>query len=144
VIFFGAPTATTDRDHALRAVRMAVEMQQRMEVLQAKWHQQGFERPFRIRVGINTGQASIGNFGSAERMDYTAIGRQVNLAARLQAQCEPGMILLSRSTWVLVQDEVACTPKGEVHLKGFHQPVKIYEVDCLRSEGGQSSPTSCP
>jgi class 3 adenylate cyclase len=131
MIFFGAPSATDDHDHALRAVLMALEMQQRMEVLQAKWQRQGFEYPFRIRVGINTGHASIGNFGSSERMDYTAIGRQVNLAARLQTHCEPGRVLISHSTWVLVQDDVACTPKGEIQVKGFHQPIKVYEVDRL-------------
>jgi class 3 adenylate cyclase len=110
---------------------MALEMQQSMEVLQAKWQRQGFEYPFRIRVGINTGHASIGNFGSSERMDYTAIGRQVNLAARLQTHCEPGRVLISHSTWVLVQDDVACTPKGEIQVKGFHQPIRVYEVDQL-------------
>ena len=123
MIFFGAPEATNDPDHALRAVRMALEMQQRLEFLQTKWQREGFERPFRIRVGINTGQANIGNFGSEERMDYTAIGRQVNLAARLQSHCKPGKVLISHSTWVLIQDEVACTPKGEIQVKGFHQSI---------------------
>jgi class 3 adenylate cyclase len=128
MIFFGAPVATSDEDHALRAVQMASEMQDRMSALQVKWRRQGFERPFHIRIGINTGHANIGNFGSAERMDYTAIGRQVNLAARLQSHCEPGKILISHSTWVLVQDDVTCTPKGEIQVKGFHQPVRVYEV----------------
>jgi len=58
----------------------------------------------------------------------TAIGRQVNLAARLQAQCEPDRILLSHSTYTLVNEDIQCTPKGEIAVKGFHQPVKIYEV----------------
>lgn len=131
MIFFGAPEATDDHDHALRAVQMALAMQQCMELLQAKWWRQGFDRPFRIRIGINTGQANIGNFGSPERMDYTAIGRQVNLAARLQAQCEPGKVLISHSTWVMIQDEVKCMPKGEIQVKGFHHPITIYEVDHL-------------
>jgi adenylate cyclase len=133
MIFFGAPEATDDHDHALRAVRMALEMQRRMTALQAQWRRRGFERPFRIRIGINTGHASIGNFGSPDRMDYTAIGRQVNLAARLQARCEPGKVLISHSTWVLIQDEVSCTPMGEVQVKGFHQPIKVYEVEHLRT-----------
>jgi len=129
MIFFGAPEATDDHDHALRAVRMALEMQSRMAELQAQWHRHGFERPFRIRIGINTGHASIGNFGSRDRMDYTAIGRQVNLAARLQARCEPGKVLISHSTWVLIQDEVTCTSRGEIEVKGFHQPINVYEVE---------------
>ena len=134
MIFFGAPTATDDRDQAVRAVRMAIEMQQRMSELRRKWRADGTERPFRIRIGINTGQATIGSFGSPGRMDYTAIGRQVNLAARLQAHCDPGRILLSHSTWTLVGDDIACVSKGEIQLKGFIRPVKVYEIAGVSDE----------
>jgi len=85
MVFFGAPSATSDRDHALRAVRMAIEMQERLVALRDGWLAEGVERPFHVRMGINTGHASIGAFGSGSRLEYTAIGRQVNLAARLQA-----------------------------------------------------------
>jgi class 3 adenylate cyclase len=129
MIFFGAPVATSDRDHALRAVRMALEMQVHMVALRSRWEGRGIEQPFHIRIGINTGQASIGNFGSRSRMDYTAIGRQVNLAARLQSQCTPDRVLLSHSTWLLVRDDVACLPRGEIVVKGFRDPVMVYEVD---------------
>jgi len=132
MIFFGAPSATSDRDQALRAVRMAIEMQTHLEALRSRWLSEGAATGFRIRIGINTGQASVGAFGSPSRVEYTAIGRQVNLAARLQAQCEPDRVLLSHSTYTLVRDEIPCTPKGEIKVKGFHQPVQIYEVD--RSE----------
>lgn len=128
MIFFGAPVATDDRDHALRAVRMAIEMQARLGQMRERWHRAGFARTFQIRVGINTGHATIGTFGSKGRVDYTAIGRQVNLAARLQASCEPGKILISQATWLLVDDEVLCVPKGDLHVKGFHRPVSVYEV----------------
>jgi adenylate cyclase len=128
MIFFGAPAKTDERDGALRATQMAIAMQRRMRELHAKWLSEGIEQPFVIRIGINTGQATVGAFGSPGRMDYTAIGRQVNLAARLQSACEPGGILLSHSTWVYVQDEVACAPRGEIDVKGFHLPVKVYEV----------------
>lgn len=138
MIFFGAPEATNDRDHALRGVRMALEMQRTMEELQTKWRGRGFERPFRIRIGINTGHANIGNFGSPERLDYTAIGRQVNLAARLQAACEPGNVLISHSTWALIHEEVPCTAKGAIQVKGFHQPIEVYELDRAPSEAAAS------
>jgi len=128
MIFFGAPLATHDRDHALRAVRMGIEMLARLGELREKWLGEGIEEPFQVRIGINTGVASVGNFGSKGRVDYTAIGRQVNLAARLQVNCDPGKILISHSTWALVHDEIECLPKGEIEVKGFHHPVKVYEV----------------
>ncbi len=128
MIFFGAPVATDDHDHALRAIRMAVEMQARMTELAEKWLNEGIENPFQIRIGINTGVATIGNFGSDGRMDYTAIGKQVNLAARLQSHCTPGKILVSHATWALVKDEIPCRPMGEITVKGIHHPVKTYEV----------------
>jgi adenylate cyclase len=128
MIFFGAPTATDDRDHALRAVRMAHEMQRRMVELREAWFRRGIQHPFRIRIGINTGFSSVGDFGSPGRMMYSAIGQQTNLAARIQAHCEPDRILLSHSTWALVQGEIPCTPQGEITVKGLHYPVLVYEV----------------
>ncbi|MEW6776240.1 MAG: adenylate/guanylate cyclase domain-containing protein [Bdellovibrionota bacterium] len=129
LVFFGAPSALPEKEQALRCVRMAVEMQARMKELGKKWYDEGIQTPFQIRVGINSGTASVGDFGSAERMDYTAIGTQVNLAARLQTHCEPGKILLSHSTWGLVHHDIPCAPKGEVQVKGIHYPVKVYEVE---------------
>ena len=144
MIFFGAPAALDDREQALRAVRMAMEMQARLVELRARWHRRGFEHPLQIRIGINTGQASIGNFGSNGRMDYTAIGRQVNLAARLQGLCEPGKVLISHTTWVLIQDDIACVPRGEMQVKGFHIPVAVYEVvgPTATTDGAESLATS--
>ena len=63
---------------------------------------------------------------SWRRMDYTAIGRQVNLSARLEAQCEPGNVLMSQSTYALVADEIPCQLKGEIRVKGIHHPVQVY------------------
>jgi class 3 adenylate cyclase len=126
ICFFGAPTATDDRDHALRAVRMAMEMNEHVAELDASWRRFGSTRPLRVRIGVNTGIAMTGSFGSKSRMDYTAIGRQVNLAARLEVNCEPGNVLMSHSTYALVCDEIPCEQKGEIQVKGIHQPVKVY------------------
>jgi len=128
MVLFGAPNATSDKDHASRAVCMARQMQKRMDQLREKWFHEGIQAPFQVRMGINTGLASVGNFGSQERMDYTAIGNQVNLAARLQSHAEPGRILVSHSTWALVKDEFSASPKGEIQVKGIHYPVKVYEL----------------
>lgn len=127
--FFGAPEATEDRDHALRCVRMALAMQERMAELRRRWFEAGVETPFAIRIGINTGMASVGDFGSTGRTTYSAIGNQTNLTARIQEACEPGKVLLSHSTWALVKDELPCTERGRIEVKGIHYPVRIYEVE---------------
>jgi class 3 adenylate cyclase len=128
MVFFGAPLATTDQEDALRAVRMAIDMQECTATLRRRWAEEGFDDTFHVRMGINTGVASVGNFGSKGRMDYTAIGRQVNLAARLQANADPDRILIGHSTWVLVRDAVNCIAKGDIQVKGLRQPVRAYEV----------------
>lgn len=128
MILLGAPHATDDRDHALRAVRMAIAMQRRMAVLRARWFENGLQCAFHVRMGINTGAVSVGNFGSPDRKIYSAIGNQANLTARIQARCEPGRVLLSHATWALVKDAIRCTEKGEIEAKGIHYPVRVYEV----------------
>lgn len=128
MIFFGAPQATSDHDHAQRAVRMALDMQARMQHLKDAWIDRGVRKPFRARIGINTGYASVGDYGSPGRKVYSAIGIQTHLAARIQVHCEPGKILISDTTWALVREDFACTDKGEFQFKGLHYPVRVYEV----------------
>ena len=86
---------------------MAFDMQGRLAELDAKWRNAGIEHPFRVRMGINTGYCNVGNFGSNDRMDYTIIGAEANLAARLQSIAEPGQIVISYETYALVRDVVA-------------------------------------
>ena len=141
MIFFGAPTGPHEPDHAVRAVRMAIEMQWSMQELRERWRRRGVEDPFEIRIGINTGVANVGAFGARGRMDYTAIGRQVNLAARLQVACDPSRILISHATWVLVKESIHCLAKGEIEVKGFHHPVRVYEVAEVFEPEAVSRPT---
>ncbi len=128
LILFGAPDRTTDRDQALRAVAMAAEMHEAMARLNEGWHRQGITEELTVRMGINTGVVTVGNFGSVDRMKYAALGKHVNLAARLQAICTPGRTVISHSTYLLVKDEVACRPLGPQQLKGIHKPVEAFEV----------------
>jgi len=81
VVFFGDPETRGVREDATAAICMAVAMQRRLVDLRAKWADQGFRLPLHIRCGINTGYCNVGNFGSNQRIDYTIIGGQVNLAA---------------------------------------------------------------
>ena len=135
-IFFGAPDRTNNRDHALRCVRMAIEMQQKMGELQQKWFNEGIELPLQIRCGINTGMATVGSFGSRQRSEYSAMGMQVNLASRLETACKPGGILISHSTWALVNDQIETLPHATFEVKGFSRPIRAYEV-CLGNGDGR-------
>ena len=74
LIFFGDPETKGDGEDAKACLHMAIEMQDRIAGLDAKWRNAGIEHPFRVRMGINTGFCNVGNFGSDDRMDYTIIG----------------------------------------------------------------------
>ncbi|WP_020581432.1 adenylate/guanylate cyclase domain-containing protein [Endozoicomonas elysicola] len=140
MIFFGDPKTRGYRKDALAAVSMAIEMQKHMQVLRKQWIAKGIENPLRIRIGINTGYCTVGNFGAESRMDYTLLGREVNLASRLESAAEPNQILLSNETWSLVKDVVLCQSKGEIQVKGFSRSVPIYKViDLRRNLGLQKS-----
>jgi adenylate cyclase len=128
VIFFGDPHTLGPRQDAVQCVRMAVAMQQRMAELRQRWKAMGIPKAFEIRIGINSGFCDVGNFGSNLRMDYTIIGREVNLAARLEQAAEPGGILISRDTHDLVQDEIEVEEREPVIAKGFTEPITVYAV----------------
>ena len=128
VIFFGDPHTLGPRQDAVQCVRMAVAMQQRMAELRQRWKAMGIPKAFEIRIGINSGFCDVGNFGSNLRMDYTIIGREVNLAARLEQAAEPGGILISRDTHDLVQGDIEVEEREPVIAKGFSEPITVYAV----------------
>ena len=131
MVLFGAPESIEPRSGALRCVRMAVNMQERLTVLNEQWRSRGYPYPLKVRMGINTGLNIVGSFGSDAWSNYTAMGMQVNIAARLQQAAEPGHILLSHSTYTLVADQVTVKRLGEVSLKGSHYPIDIYQLEHL-------------
>ncbi len=126
--FFGDPESRGVQEDAKACLTMAIAMQRRMQEIQAGWLKQGLERPFRLRIGINTGFCTVGNFGSEDRMDYTIIGNEVNLASRLQEHAPLGGILVAHETYALVHEAVACTERDPVQVKGFPKPIRNYEV----------------
>jgi adenylate cyclase len=93
--FFGDPASRGSKEDAIACVKMAIGMQRRMRELQLMWRDLGSEEPFQLRIGVNTGFCTVGNFGSEDRMDYTIIGNEVNLAARLQSHAELGGIVVA-------------------------------------------------
>jgi class 3 adenylate cyclase len=139
MVFFGDPESRGVHEDALACVRMAIAMQRRMRELQLGWRDLGLEKPFQLRIGINTGFCTVGNFGSEDRMDYTLIGNEVNLAARLQSNAELGGILLAHETYALVKDEIFAKEMEPIVVKGFARPVRSYSVvgiyDDLAAEG---------
>ena len=132
IAFFGDPETRGVAEDAKACVAMAVEMQRRVAELESQWQEGGLERSLRVRMGINTGFCTVGNFGSQDRMDYTIIGGAVNLASRLESAAEPGKILISRETWSLVKDAVIAEEMPPLTLKGFGRPLQVYELLGLR------------
>lgn len=128
LLFFGDPESKGIKEDAKACVQMALAMQRRMRELEQEWRDRGLERPFRIRMGISTGFCTVGNFGSPDRMDYTIIGNEVNLAARLQSAAEPGSILLAHETNSLVQDLVLTEEQPPIAVKGFQKPISTYKI----------------
>jgi class 3 adenylate cyclase len=116
MVFFGDPETLGVREDARACVEMALRMLHRLTELQARWRRNGFEHPFEIRIGIN------------QRLSYTIIGGEVNLAQRLESNAEVGGILMSYETWVHVQDMVEVTPRGAIQMKGIARNVQTYLV----------------
>jgi class 3 adenylate cyclase len=137
VIFFGDPETKGTVEDAKACLNMATEMQRRLAELNVKWRSAGTEQPFRVRIGINTGFCNVGNFGSLDRMDYTAIGADVNLAARLQSIAEPGHIVISYETYALVRDIVAARALPQISVKGISHMVVPYVVEGVLDEAGR-------
>ncbi len=128
MIFFGDPETKGVKDDAMACVNMAIDMQRRMCELQKEWRDRGMENPFQLRIGINTGFCTVGNFGSEDRMDYTIIGNEVNLAARLQSLAELGEVLISHETYSLINDTLLAIEQPTASVKGFAKPVRNYKV----------------
>ncbi|HEX5842423.1 MAG TPA: adenylate/guanylate cyclase domain-containing protein [Pseudomonas sp.] len=139
MVFFGDPASKGAKKDAVAAVSMAIAMRKHMKVLRQQWRAQGITKPLEIRMGLNTGYCTVGNFGADTRMDYTIIGRDVNLASRLESAAESGEILISHETYSLIKDVIMCRDKGQITVKGFTRPVQIYQVVDFRRDLGASS-----
>ncbi len=129
---FGAPVAYSD--HALRGCRAALRMNAEVERLAVKWAAEGRE-PLRIGLGVNTGTMVVGNLGSEQLFDYTVIGDEVNLGARLEALNKDYQtsthIIISEATHAAAGGAIQTRRLGEVKVKGKTRPVVVYELQGL-------------
>jgi adenylate cyclase len=124
---FGAPE--TDPRHAQHAVECATLIQYLVETLNHRRNARG-QVVLTFHIGINSGPMLAGNIGAADRLEYTVMGREVNLAARLSASAKAGEILLSDATYRAIPKAgpIQCAERGQVSLRGTAQPLTIYAV----------------
>lgn len=137
--FFGAPLA--QGDHAIRAVRAGLTMKQLVD----EWNQEREDSglpPVRIRVGINSGPAVVGNVGTEKRVDYTVLGTSVNIASRLESGvAKPGDVVISQNTHDRLNGEFELESLGEFPLKGLQQRMPVYRVIDPLDRQGTTLPT---
>ena len=132
--FHGAPETLGDENDAINCISMALEMKERVKELQSFWIRQGVKGGLKVRYGISSGFANVGDFGSSVMSDYTAIGSSVNLASRLQSIAPENEIIISDTTYNLVKNQINCEEYEEITPKGFIRPVKTYKVNSFKNK----------
>lgn len=136
---WGNVGATDPQANALRACKTAIEMQEKLAELRQKWLSEGMV-PLQVRIGLNTGEALCGNFGSPLKMDFTVIGDTVNTASRLEGLNKDmnTSIMISHSTYELVKDYTTTRYLGPISAKGKAEKILVYELSGWR--GGENDP----
>lgn len=131
-------------DHTERAVRLALDMRERVNALGTEWRRKGHELGFGI--GIATGFATVGQIGFQERREYTAIGSVINLASRLCDEAGTGQIVIPARVLASVDQSVKVKALGELTLKGFDKPLAAYDVLSWHNQPSnrKSSPAQTP
>ena len=135
MVFFGDPKSNGEKEDARACVDMALRMQDRMVDLRKKWKKEGFADPFQVRMGLNTGYCNVGNFGSEQRLTYTIIGGEVNVAQRLEANAKAGGILLSYETYAHAKDMVEVEERETIKMKGITREIKVFAV--IKKQGDE-------
>jgi adenylate cyclase len=127
IAFFGAPNIL--EDHAARACRACIDMQKRLAELRAKWEVEK-RPPLKMRIGLNTGSAVVGNMGSRNKMDYTMMGDTVNTAARLEGvnKVYGTYTMISDATYIPAKNGIFVRQLDSVNVVGKEGPVGVYEL----------------
>lgn len=125
--FFGAPHFF--EDHAVKACLAAVEMQERLKEKREQWKKEGRDE-LKVRMGLNTGAAVVGNMGSRTRMDYTVMGDSVNLASRLEGANKAfnTYTMISENTYEAAKDHIEARRLGLIRVVGKEEPIQVYEI----------------
>ncbi len=132
MVIFGDPIQQVD--HELRAARAAINMQLKTRELRRQWEKEG-GLPIQIRIGINAGQVVVGNMGSSSRLDYTAIGSNVNLAQRLESAAPLGGILVSKKVHEKVKEDLKAKSVGSIQVKGLSDKIDVFEIVVPKDAG---------
>ena len=128
MVFFGDPESNGEEMDALRCLKMAFEMQEKIKSISRIWQsKKGIPGGLNVRMGIATGYCTVGNFGSNQRLDYTALGSPVNMAARLQTICPLGEVLITQATANILSNKVKSEFFDDLNIKGFSKPVPVYK-----------------
>jgi len=134
-VIFGAPIP--QKDDAMRAIACAIEMQLAMESVNKKNIESGYPE-VSMGIGINTGEAIVGNIGSIKRAKYGAIGYNVNLTSRIESYTVGGQILISENTYKECYSIIEVQDQLEVMPKGLQEPINIYDVTCIKGNYNKS------
>jgi len=126
--FFGEPVPF--KDHAVRSLRASLDMRVALDELRKQWEKEGRPTQIEMGIGINSGEVFVGLLGSEQRINYTVIGDNANLASRLQdlTKTYAWPILISESTYQQVKDEFDTEFADAVTVKGKTKPVNVYKV----------------
>jgi adenylate cyclase len=118
MVFFGDPKTEGEQNDAIRCIKLAKAMQKKAAEL-------GVE----VRIGVNSGSCTVGNFGSQQRMEYTIIGKSVNLAARLEHAGAPNKILISENAQELIKDDFSTVPNKLIRVKGIDRDIQSFWLE---------------
>jgi len=138
MVFFGDPESLGEEQDAIKCVDMALKMKKRINELRDFWNRSGVKGGLNVRMGISTGYCTVGNFGSNQRLDYTALGTPVNLSARLQSKAPSNEIIISDTTLNLIKSKINSEYFDKITPKGFARPVQIHKlIDFISKDQNQ-------
>jgi class 3 adenylate cyclase len=129
MVFFNDPLPQSN--HIELAIRMSLEVRQKVERIRPEWHKKGYQLD--VGIGLTTGYATLGILGFEGRLEYGVIGNVPNLAARLSGEAKGGQIVIDGKTYSRIDTAIEVQPLGELSLKGFSRKIAAYNILSLSS-----------